>query len=131
MGELTSRISSDTGLLQGVLRFGVPELIRQGVFLIGALILVTVTHPQLTLVTLVAIPFTALVGWLLGRRVRRLSTSIQDRLAEAVARAEQVFTQIQIVQAFTTGGLGRRSDSGGRWRLFGTRASVGRWPGRV
>ncbi|NNM07269.1 MAG: hypothetical protein HKO65_19405, partial [Gemmatimonadetes bacterium] len=101
VGELTSRISSDTGLVQGVLRFGVPELIRQGVFLFGALFLVTITHPQLTLATLVAIPFTAIVGWLLGRRVRRLSTSIQDRLAGAVARAEQVFTQIQIVQAFT------------------------------
>lgn len=104
VGELTSRISSDTGLVQGVLRFGVPELIRQGVFLVGALVLVTITHPHLTLVTLIAIPFTALVGWLLGKRVRRLSTRIQDRLAEAVARAEQVFTQIQTVQSFTREG---------------------------
>jgi len=104
VGELTSRISSDTGLIQGVLRFGIPELVRQGVFLIGALILVTVTHAHLTLATLAAIPFTALVGWLLGKRVRRLSTNIQDRLAEAVSRAEQVFTQIQVVQAFTREG---------------------------
>ncbi|MGW8266961.1 MAG: ABC transporter ATP-binding protein [Longimicrobiales bacterium] len=101
VGELTSRISSDTGLVQGVLRFGIPELVRQGVFLVGALVLVTVTHPRLTLVTLIAIPFAALVGWLFGRRVRRLSRSIQDRLAGAVSRAEQVFTQIQTVQAFT------------------------------
>jgi subfamily B ATP-binding cassette protein MsbA len=101
VGELTSRISSDTGLIQGVLRFGVPELIRQGVFLVGAIVLVTITDPHLTLVTLIAIPVTALVGWLLGRRVRRLSTTIQDRLAGAVARAEQVFTQIQTVQGFT------------------------------
>jgi subfamily B ATP-binding cassette protein MsbA len=104
VGELTSRISSDTGLIQGVLRFGVPELIRQGVFLTGALVLVTVTDPYLTAVTLVAIPPTALVGWLLGKRVRRLSTRIQDRLAAAVSRAEQVFTQIQTVQAFTREG---------------------------
>jgi subfamily B ATP-binding cassette protein MsbA len=101
VGELTSRISSDTGLVQGVLRFGVPELLRQGLFLVGALILVTVTHPRLTLVTMIAIPFAAVVGWLFGRRVRRLSTSIQDRLAGAVSRAEQVFTQIRTVQAFT------------------------------
>jgi len=101
VGELTSRISSDTGLIQGVLRFGIPELVRQGVFLIGALILVTITHPHLTLVTMVAIPFAAVVGWLFGKRVRRLSTRIQDRLASAIARAEQVFTQIQTVQAFT------------------------------
>lgn len=104
VGELTSRISSDTGLIQGVLRFGIPELLRQGVFLAGALILVTVTHPHLTLVTLIAIPFAGVVGWLFGKRVRRLSTSIQDRLAMAVARAEQVFTQIRVVQAFTREG---------------------------
>jgi ATP-binding cassette, subfamily B, bacterial MsbA len=104
VGELTSRISSDTGLIQGVLRFGVPELVRQGVFLVGALILVTITHPHLTLVTLIAIPFAALVGWLFGKRVRRLSTSIQDRLAAAVSRAEQVFTQIRVVQGFNREG---------------------------
>ncbi len=104
VGELTSRISSDTGLLQSVVRFGVPELLRQGLFLVGALVLVTITHPRLTLVTLVAIPFAAVVGWFFGRRVRRLSTAIQDRLAGAVSRAEQVFTQIQTVQAFTREG---------------------------
>ena len=101
VGELTSRLASDAGLIQGVLRFGVPELIRQGVFLVGALALVTYTNPRLTLVTLTAIPFAAVVGWFFGRRVRRLSTSIQDRLAAAVARAEQVFTQIRTVQSFT------------------------------
>ncbi len=100
VGELTSRISSDTGLIQGVLRFGIPELLRQGIFLVGALVLVTITHPHLTLVTLTAIPLAALIGWAFGRRVRKLTTAIQDLLAQAVARAEQVFTQIRTVQAF-------------------------------
>jgi subfamily B ATP-binding cassette protein MsbA len=104
VGELTSRLSSDSGLVQGVLRFGVPELVRQGIFLAGALVLVTVTHPRLTLVTLTAIPFAILVGWFFGRRVRHLSTTIQDRLAEAASRAEQVFTQIRTVQSFTREG---------------------------
>lgn len=101
VGELSSRLASDSGLIQGVLRFGVPEIIRQVVFLVGALVLVTITHPRLTLVTLTAIPFAALVGWFFGRRVRSLSTHIQDRLADAVSRAEQVFTQIRTVQSFT------------------------------
>ena len=101
VGELSSRLASDSGLIQGVLRFGVPEIIRQVTFLVGALVLVTITHPRLTLVTLTAIPFAALVAWFFGRRVRRLSTRIQDRLADAVARAEQVFTQIRTVQSFT------------------------------
>ena len=100
VGELSSRLASDSGLIQGVLRFGVPEIIRQVVFLVGALVLVTITHPRLTLVTLTAIPFAALVGWFFGLRVRRLSTRIQDRLADAVARAEQVFTQIRTVPEF-------------------------------
>ncbi|MED5563896.1 MAG: ABC transporter transmembrane domain-containing protein [Gemmatimonadota bacterium] len=101
VGELSSRLASDSGLIQGVLRFGVPEIIRQVTFLMGALVLVTITNPRLTLVTLTAIPFAALVGWFFGRRVRRLSTNIQDRLDDAVARAEQVFTQIRTVQSFT------------------------------
>jgi subfamily B ATP-binding cassette protein MsbA len=101
VGDLTSRIASDTGLIQNVVRFGVPELVRQGLFLAGALVLVTITHPRLALVTLTAIPFAILIGWLFGRRVRRLSAGIQDRLAGAVSRAEQVFVQIQTVQAFT------------------------------
>jgi ATP-binding cassette, subfamily B, bacterial MsbA len=101
VGELTSRLSSDVGLVQNVLRFGVPELVRQGLFLAGALVLVTITHARLTLVTLTVIPLAIVIGWLFGRRVRRMSTDIQDRLAAAVARAEQVFTQIRTVQIFT------------------------------
>jgi ATP-binding cassette, subfamily B, bacterial MsbA len=101
VGDLASRLASDAGLVQGILRFGVPELARQLLFLVGALVLITITHPRLTLITFVAIPPTVLAGWLLGRRVRGLSSTIQDRLADAVARAEQVFTQITTVQSFT------------------------------
>ena len=101
VGELSSRIAADPAMIQQVLRFGVPELMRQGLFLIGALTLVTLTNPRLTLVTLTAIPFAILVGWFFGRRVRKVSTSIQDTLAVAIARAEQVFTQIRVVQSFT------------------------------
>lgn len=104
VGELTSRLNADVGLLQGILRFGVPELVRQGLFLVGALVLVTFTHPRLTLVTLTAIPAAALVGWLFGRRVRHLSTGIQDLLAGAMGRAEEVLTQIRVVQGFAREG---------------------------
>lgn len=101
VGELSSRLAADPAMIQQVLRFGVPELLRQGLFLIGALTLVTLTNPRLTLVTLTAIPLAILMGWFFGRRVRRVSTSIQDTLAVAIARAEQVFTQIRVVQSFT------------------------------
>lgn len=100
VGELSSRIASDAGLVQQVLRFGIPELIRQGLFLVGALAIVTWTNARLTLVTLTAIPFAIAVAWFFGIRVRRISTDVQDKLADAVARAEQVFTQIRVVQGF-------------------------------
>ncbi len=104
VGELSSRLASDVGVLQQVLRFGIPELVRQGLFLVGALVLVTATNPRLTFVTLTAIPIAIAAGWLFGRRVRKLSTAVQDTLARAVARAEQVFTQIRTVQSFTREG---------------------------
>ena len=128
VGELSSRLASDSGLIQGVLRFGVPEIIRQVTFLIGALVLVTITNPRLTLVTLTAIPFAALVGWFFGRRVRRLSTNIQDRLADAVARAEQVFTQIRTVQSFTRESYENEADVGAvnRARDEGLRRAMAR-----
>ena len=56
VGELSSRIAVDAYTIQQVLRFGVPELLRQGIFLVGALVLVTLTNPRLTLVTLTANP---------------------------------------------------------------------------
>ncbi|MDT8368758.1 MAG: ABC transporter transmembrane domain-containing protein [Longimicrobiales bacterium] len=99
-GELGSRLASDAGLVQQVLRFGIPEVLRQGVFLLGALAIVTWTNPRLTLVTLTAIPLAIVVAWFFGIRVRRVSTRIQDTLASAVARADQVFTQIRVVQSF-------------------------------
>ncbi|MDH5588505.1 MAG: ABC transporter transmembrane domain-containing protein [Gemmatimonadota bacterium] len=104
VGELSSRLASDVGLIQNVMRFGIPELLRQGIFLLGAMALITATNPRLTLVTLTVIPVAIVVAWLFGRRVRKLSTGIQDRLAGAVARAEQVFTQITTVQSFTREG---------------------------
>jgi ATP-binding cassette, subfamily B, bacterial MsbA len=101
VGELSSRLASDAGLIQGILRFGVPELVRQGLFLVGALILVTITHPRLTLVTLIAIRPRSWWGGF-GRRVRRISApASRTAWPVAVARAEQVFTQIRVVQSFT------------------------------
>lgn len=100
VGELGSRFSSDIGRIQDVIRFGVPQLARQGLYLAGALVLVTMTDPRLTLVTLVAIPAAGAVAVVFGKKVRRLSTGIQDTLASAVGRADQVFTQIRTVQSF-------------------------------
>ena len=78
----------------------IAELVRQILFLVGALVLLTFLHWQLMLTTLAVAPIVVLAGFALGRLLRRRSTEVQDRLAEAHAVADEAFGQIEIVQSF-------------------------------
>ena len=100
-GELTSRLSTDTALLQAVLSHQISELARQVLYLIGGVILLTQTHPQLTTTTLAVVPIVVGAAFIFGRMLRRASTGVQDRIAEATASANEAFTQIRVVQSFT------------------------------
>jgi len=55
-GELTSRLSADTTVLQTVLSYNLSEFARQTLFLIGGIVLLTLTHPTLTATTLSVVP---------------------------------------------------------------------------
>jgi ATP-binding cassette, subfamily B, bacterial MsbA len=59
------------------------------------------THTRLTATTLVVVPVVVGVAWLFGRRLRKASTGVQDRVAEATGSAEEAFSQIRTVQSFT------------------------------
>jgi ATP-binding cassette, subfamily B, bacterial MsbA len=100
-GELTSRLTSDVGLLQNLLSHQVAEFFRQGLYLVGAIILLAITSPQLTATTLIAVPIVVGSAFFFGRRLRRSSTEVQDRVADANAVAEEAFSQIRVVQSFT------------------------------
>lgn len=100
-GELTSRLSTDTALLQAVLSHQVSELARQLLYLTGGVILLTQTHPQLTATTLAVVPIVVGAAFVFGRMLRRASTGVQDRIAEATASANEAFAQIRVVQSFT------------------------------
>ena len=100
-GELTSRLGTDTALLQAVLSHQVSELARQLLYLTGGVILLTQTHPQLTATTLAVVPIVVGAAFVFGRMLRRASTGVQDRIAEATASANEAFTQIRVVQSFT------------------------------
>jgi len=100
-GELTSRLSSDTSVLQTVLSTNLSEFTRQTLFLIGGIVLLTVTHPTLTATTLVVAPIVVGVAIVFGRALRRASTGVQDKIAEATGSAEEAFSQIRTVQSFT------------------------------
>ncbi len=100
-GELTSRLSSDTSVLQSVLSSNLSEFTRQTIFLIGGIVLLTVTHPKLTATTLAVVPLMVGVTFFFGKALRRASTGVQDRIAEATGTAEEAFSQIRTVQSFT------------------------------
>lgn len=99
-GELTSRLTTDIGLLQGTVSHQVAEFSRQFLSLIGAVILLFITQPRLTFTALAVVPVAVATAFVLGRRLRAMSTSVQDRVAESTAVAEEAFSQIRTVQSF-------------------------------
>src|SRR5918995_2913622 len=99
-GELTSRLTTDIGLLQGVLSHQIAEFSRQMLALVGGIILLTLMQPRLTLTALAVVPLVVGSALFFGRRLRRMTTSVQDKVADATASAEEAFSQIRTVQSF-------------------------------
>jgi subfamily B ATP-binding cassette protein MsbA len=99
-GELVSRLAADIGTIQGLVSFQVSEFARQTLYLAGGVTLLTLTNPHLTLTAVLVVPLVAGSAVFFGRRLRRISTGVQDRVAEATAVAEEAFSQIRIVQSF-------------------------------
>jgi subfamily B ATP-binding cassette protein MsbA len=99
-GELTSRLTVDIGLLQSVLSHQISEFCRQVLALMGGIILLTYLQPRLTLTALLVAPVVVGTALVFGGRLRRITTGVQDRVAEASAVAEEAFSQIRTVQSF-------------------------------
>jgi subfamily B ATP-binding cassette protein MsbA len=77
------------------------EFSRQVLFLIGGIVLLTLTHWKLTVTTLAVVPVVVGAAWGFGRALRRASTGVQDRIADAMGTADEAFSQIRTVQSFT------------------------------
>jgi ATP-binding cassette, subfamily B, bacterial MsbA len=103
-GELTSRLSADLAVLQSLMGTWISESSRQVLFLLGGIALLTITHPRLTLTTLAAVPLVVGSAFFFGRRLRRASTGLQDRIAESMGMADEAFSQIRTVQSFVREG---------------------------
>ena len=99
-GELVSRLSTDIGLLQGVLSHQIAEFSRQVLSLVGGVAILIFLQPRLTLTALAVVPLVVGAAMIFGRRLRRISTGVQDRVAGATGLAEEAFSQIRTVQSF-------------------------------
>ena len=100
VGELSSRLSNDLAQIQDTLTFTVAQAIRQTMLLVGGICLIAATSLRLSLVMISSFPVLMLLGVLFGRRIRKLSRTAQDRLAETATIVEETLQGIANVKAF-------------------------------
>ena len=111
-GEVLSRLTADTTLIQTVVGSSLSVALRSFVTLIGGLIMLTITSPKLTGMIVLLVPIIVFPIMFVGRRIRRLSRDTQDRIADTSALASEVLNAMQVVQAFTLEKLhGERYDA--------------------
>jgi ATP-binding cassette subfamily B protein len=99
-GELLSRLTTDTELVQTVVGSSASVAVRSAVTLMGASIMLVVTSPKLAGYAALVIPLVILPMVLFGRRVRGLSRQSQDRIADTSALASETLNAIHTVQSY-------------------------------
>ncbi|WP_237132264.1 ABC transporter transmembrane domain-containing protein [Pseudohongiella sp. O18] len=107
-GEIQSRITTDTTLLQTVIGSSASIALRNLLLLIGGVIFLFITNPRLTSVVLLCIPLVIGPIVLFGRRVRKLSRHTQDEIASVGAYVGESIQQIKTVQAYNHQATDRR-----------------------
>ncbi len=101
VGEIVSRVTNDVTTLQVVLTETPIAMLRQVVTIIGGITLMAIMNWKLTLMIFAIIPPIIILAIFFGRKVERLSTLIQDRLATAISALEESISGIRIVKSFT------------------------------
>jgi ATP-binding cassette subfamily B protein len=99
-GEVISRFTSDTTVLQSVVGMGLSMALRSSITFIGALALMLFSSPQLTLYVLVAVPIVLLPIRIFGAKVRLYAKRSQDRVADLGAYVDETLHEIHTVQAY-------------------------------
>jgi ATP-binding cassette subfamily B protein len=111
-GEVLSRLTTDTTLVQSIAGVNLSITLRSALQLVGALALLIATSPSLAAMILVLIPFVIVPLIVVGRRLRNLSRESQDRVADTSGLAGETLNAIQTVQAFTLENLHSERYSG-------------------
>ncbi|MBC3883087.1 ATP-binding cassette domain-containing protein [Undibacterium sp. LX40W] len=100
-GEVLSRLTTDTTLIQTVVGTSISLALRNFLLFLGGLIMLFVTSPMLSSIIIVMLALVVLPIVFFGRRVRKLSRDSQDRIADASAVAGEILNAMPTVQAFT------------------------------
>ena len=101
VGELISRLASDVSVVRAALTNNIVEVLGQTVLFIGSLVLMLALNWRLSLFILALAPVISIGAAVFGRRLRGLSTEVQDQIAEGNAAAEEALANVRVVKAFT------------------------------
>jgi len=99
-GEIMSRLTTDTTLLQTLIGSSVSLAARNALSLLGALTMMMITNLKLSMIIMIGVPLTLLPILIFGRRVRALSNRSQQSIAEVGSRAGEILQSIKIVQSY-------------------------------
>ncbi len=99
-GEVISRLTNDTTMLETVIGSSVSMAVRNLLLLAGGLVMLALTSPKLTLLVLAGVPLVVAPIVLFGRRVRRLARASQDRIGDVGAYVDEALHEIRTVQAY-------------------------------
>jgi ATP-binding cassette, subfamily B, bacterial len=105
VGDVLSRLSNDTQVLEGVVTSAFSFALRNAVLLIGGLVMLAITSPKLLVYVLLGVPIIIVPVILLGKKVRKLAKQSQDRLADAMARGDETIHAVRTVQAYAREGF--------------------------
>lgn len=100
-GEILSRITTDTTLIQSVIGSSVSVALRNVLLLVGGMLLMLLTSAKLTGLVLLIVPAVVVPIVVLGRRLRKLSRENQDWIANSSGTASESLGAVQTVQSFT------------------------------
>ncbi|WP_199097913.1 ABC transporter transmembrane domain-containing protein [Dyella sp. ASV21] len=100
VGELISRLGTDTEVIQALIGSGISVALRSAVMLLGATAMMVWTSPRLAGLTALVIPAVMLPILVFGRRVQKLSRASQDRLADTAAIANETLNAAPAVKAY-------------------------------
>lgn len=99
-GEVLSRLTTDTTLLQVVVGSSASIALRNTLMVIGGVVMLLVTSAKLTGLVILVVPLVIVPILVFGRKVRRLSRDSQDRIADVSAFSEESLNGLSTVQAF-------------------------------
>lgn len=126
-GEVISRLTNDTQRIETVVIGVFSFALRNFVMMIGGIVMLAITSLKLMLVILAAVPLVVTPILLLGRRVRKTSEEMQNRMADSSSYIDETIHEIRIVQAYSHESVDRMRFAEQIERVFKAGIEAGRY----